>query len=108
MEIQEGKFSMTTYQKNAKIFKAFCDPNRLLIIDQLRDGEQCAAALLEVLQIGQPTLSHHMKILVEAGVVRAWKEGKWMHYALDGEGVTQVHLLLDEITALSRAASRQD
>ena len=67
---------MTVHEKNARVFKAFCDPNRLKILDMLRNGEQCAYALLEVLKIGQPTLSHHMKILTDAGIVRAWKEGE--------------------------------
>ena len=93
---------MNQYEKDAAVFRALCDPNRLRVLELLRSGEKCACVLLSELNISQSTLSHHMKILVEAGVVRAWKEGKWMHYALDGEGVTQVHLLLDEITAPSR------
>ena len=97
---------MKTYEKNAKLFKAFCDPNRLLIIDRLRSGRQSAAELLEVLHIGQPTLSHHMKILIEAGIVRAWKEGKWMHYALNEEGIAQVRLLLLEITSPAAAEDK--
>ena len=97
---------MKTYEKNAKLFKAFCDPNRLLIVDRLRSGRQSAAELLEVLHIGQPTLSHHMKILLEAGIVRAWKEGKWMHYALNEEGIAQVRLLLLEITSPAAAEDK--
>ena len=97
---------MKTYEKNAKLFKAFCDPNRLLIVDRLRSGRQGAAELLEVLHIGQPTLSHHMKILIEAGIVRAWKEGKWMHYALNEEGIAQVRLLLLEITSPAAAEDK--
>ena len=90
---------MTVHEKNARVFKAFCDPNRLKILDMLRNGEQCAYALLEVLKIGQPTLSHLMKILTDAGIVRAWKEGKWMHYTLDMEGIQDVRDLLQEITS---------
>lgn len=90
---------MTEHERNAKQFKAFCDPNRLIILDMLRNGEQSACALLEVLKIGQPTLSHHMRILVETGVVRAWKEGKWMHYALDSDGIQDIRDLLEEVTS---------
>ena len=89
---------MTVHEKNARVFKAFCDPNRLKILDMLRNGEQCAYALLEVLKIGQPTLSHHMKILTDAGIVRAWKEGKWMHYTLDMKGIKDVRDVLQAIT----------
>ena len=45
----------------AVIFKAFCDENRVKIIELLRHGEKCACKLLEELNISQPTLSHHMK-----------------------------------------------
>ncbi|MEF2600758.1 MAG: metalloregulator ArsR/SmtB family transcription factor, partial [Fusobacterium mortiferum] len=49
---------MNKFEEAAKIFKAFCDPNRLMILEILKDGEQCACKLLEQLNIGQPTLSH--------------------------------------------------
>ena len=71
----------------AKIFKALGDENRLSILDDLRDGEKCACELLEKLQISQPTLSHHMKILCDSGVVRARKEGKWIHYSINQNGL---------------------
>ena len=61
------------------IFKAFCDENRINIINQLLTGEKCACVLLENLHISQPTLSHHMKILCDSEVVIGRKEGKWMH-----------------------------
>ena len=47
------------------------------IIELLRHGEKCACKLLEELNISQPTLSHHMKILCDAGIVVGRKEGKW-------------------------------
>ena len=76
---------MNKFEEAAKIFKAFCDPNRLMILEILKDGEQCACKLLEQLNIGQPTLSHHMKILNECGLVNDWKEGRWHHYSLNCE-----------------------
>lgn len=74
-------------KKMAIIFKAFCDENRLQILELLRSGEKCACKLLEEMKITQPTLSHHMKILCDAGVVVGRKEGKWMHYSISEEGV---------------------
>ena len=65
----------------ASMFKAFCDENRLQILDLLRDGEKCACSILDEMQITQPTLSHHMKILVDCGLVNDRKEGKWHHYS---------------------------
>lgn len=69
-----------------RIFKAFCDENRIRILRQLQAGEKCACDLLEELRISQPTLSHHMRILCDAGIVSARKEGKWMHYSLSESG----------------------
>lgn len=89
---------MTENEKNAKIFKAFCDPNRLTILGLLQSGEMCACKLLEELHIGQPTLSHHMKILCDAGIIRSRKDGKWTHYSFDPQGVQKAKKLLDEIT----------
>lgn len=64
-------------------FKALCDENRLKIVEQLREGQKCACELLDILNITQPTLSHHMKILCESGLVEGKKDGRWMHYSLN-------------------------
>jgi ArsR family transcriptional regulator len=72
-----------------RICKALSDVNRLHIIQALTKGEQCACELLENLQITQPTLSHHMKILTEADLVVCRKEGKWTYYALDCDVLTE-------------------
>ncbi len=74
-------------RKTALIFKAFCDENRIKILQLLLDGEKCACRLLEEMNITQPTLSHHMKILCDSGIVKARKEGKWIHYSLSDEGI---------------------
>ncbi len=73
-------------KRAAAIFKAFCDENRIRILKQLRTGEKCACVLLDNLQITQPTLSHHMKILCDADIVISRKEGKWIHYSLSQSG----------------------
>ncbi len=74
-------------KKTATIFKAFCDENRIRILGLLIDGEKCACRLLEAMEITQPTLSHHMKILTDSGIVKGRKEGKWMYYSLSEEGL---------------------
>ncbi|MBP1561976.1 MAG: winged helix-turn-helix transcriptional regulator [Oscillospiraceae bacterium] len=74
-------------KKTAVIFKAFCDENRIRILQLLQGGEKCACMLLEEMHITQPTLSHHMKILCDSGIVTGRKEGKWMHYSISAEGV---------------------
>ena len=78
---------VTDVKKTAIIFKAFCDENRVRILNLLCGGEKCACRLLEEMSISQPTLSHHMKILCDSGIVVGRKEGKWMHYRICPEGV---------------------
>ena len=80
------------------MFKAFADENRIQILELLRDGERCACRLLEEMKITQPTLSHHMKILCDSGIVVGRKEGKWMHYSISADGLENVRNYVDELT----------
>ena len=89
---------MNKYVDNARVFKAFCDENRLMILEMLQNGEKCACVLLEKLEIAQSTLSHHMKILVESGIVSARKKGKWTYYSISSEGVIVAKELLIRLT----------
>lgn len=67
----------------ALICKALSDSNRLQIVQMLSDGEKCGCKLLEQFDITQPTLSHHMKVLCDCGLVESRKEGKWSYYSLN-------------------------
>ncbi len=69
------------------LFKAFADPNRLLILEMLSCGEMCACDIMDGLNLTQPTISHHMKILQQSKLVNARKEGKWMMYSINHETV---------------------
>lgn len=84
----------------ALIFKAFCDENRIRILKLLRTGEKCACKLLEEINVTQPTLSHHMKILCDSGIVVGRKEGKWMHYSISAEGAKVAADCLKELTSI--------
>ncbi len=90
--------SDSRYVTTAKVFKALCDENRLMILDLLKDGEQCACVMLETLNIAQSTLSHHMKILVESGLVVSRRDGKWTHYGLSQDGFVTAKQLLNDFT----------
>jgi len=83
-----------------KVLKALADVNRLHILKLLGRGEQCACVLLENLALSQPTLSHHMKILCDAGLVASRKEGKWIYY-------TRQARTLDEIAAYLQALGQE-
>ena len=85
----------------ALVFKAFCDENRIRIIKMLRSGEKCACKLLEELNVTQPTLSHHMKILCDSGIVVGRKEGKWMHYSISAEGSETAVRVLNKLTQIT-------
>lgn len=87
-------------RKTAVIFKAFCDENRIHILKLLRSGEKCACRLLEEMSISQPTLSHHMKVLCDSGIVVGRKEGKWMHYSISAEGARIARAHLTALTAV--------
>lgn len=90
---------MSIHEQHAKIFKALCDERRLAIIEILRQGERCACKLLDDLPIGQSTLSHHMKILCDSGLVNGRRDGKWMHYSINqANGALSVDLLKQLIT----------
>ena len=75
------------YGNEAKMFKVFCDPNRLMILDVLKSGEHYACKLLDILDVSQSTLSYHMKLLADAKIVNVRKDGKWSHYSLSEEGI---------------------
>lgn len=90
------------YEAHAKVFKAFCDEKRLMILEMLRSGEKCACHLLNNMNIGQSTLSHHMKILCDSGVVKARKEGKWTHYSISEKGSVYAAELLKKLTGLNK------
>lgn len=87
-------------RKTALIFKAFCDENRIRILKMLRNGEKCACRILDELNVTQPTLSHHMKILCDSGIVVARKEGKWMHYSISPESAKTAADCLTELTTV--------
>ena len=87
-------------KRTAMIFKAFCDENRIRIVKLLRTGEKCACKLLEEINVTQPTLSHHMKILSDSGIVVGRKEGKWIHYSISAEGAEVAAICLRELTSI--------
>lgn len=68
------------YKKLAACFKAMGDETRVQIVDMLKGGKMCACKILERFKISQPTLSYHMKMLVDCGLVEVEKEGTWSYY----------------------------
>lgn len=90
-----------SYENKAKVFQALSDPNRLMIIEMLQSKERCACEILADLKIAQSTLSHHMKILCDSGLVDSRRHGKWMHYTLSKEVCEAAKNLLNQITLMA-------
>jgi len=68
------------------ITKALADENRLRLLLALREGELCVCQLTELLGLAMSTVSKHLSILYQAGLLNARKEGRWMYYSLPGKG----------------------
>lgn len=82
----------------ALICKALGDSNRLQIVKMLSEGEKCACNLLELFEITQPTLSHHMKTLCDCGLVEVRREGKWSHYSLNCETLAAFQAFIGKLS----------
>ncbi|WP_302052439.1 ArsR/SmtB family transcription factor [Clostridium baratii] len=82
------------YEEKAKVIKALSDANRLKIIDILSCGEKCVCDILEYFDFTQPTLSHHMKVLMDCGLVNCRKDGVWSHYSLNNTNCNKLMLFI--------------
>lgn len=71
------------YEKTAVILKAIADPKRLKIINLLAVKSMCACEILEHFDFTQPTLSHHLKILENTGIITVKKRSQWHYYAIN-------------------------
>jgi len=83
---------------DVKILQAIAEPTRLAIVRQLAsDGEICACDFTDCCDVSQPTISHHLKVLREAGVVSGERRGTWIYYRLEPKAASRIaslgHLL---------------
>lgn len=74
---------MDKYQFNSNIFKALSEPKRLKILDILSCGEMCACDMLKFFDFAQSTLSHHIKVLNDCGLINIRPSGKWNYYSIN-------------------------
>lgn len=86
-----------SYSEYVPSFKALADESRMKIIDMLSGGTLCACDILEELSITQSTLSYHMKILTDSGIVNSSREGAWVQYSLNQEKMGNILSFLTEI-----------
>ena len=97
----------TVYEERAKVFKALCDERRQRILELLHGGEKCACVLIEEMGMPQSSLSYHMKILCESGIVTSREEGKWTHYQISRQGSEKAVALLKTITAVEETDAEE-
>jgi len=90
--------------ESAKVFIVFCDETRLKVLELLQNGEKSASALLKQVGVGQSTLSHHMRILVESGLITVRKAGKWTYYSICESGRQRAIDMLMHLTMIRRPA----
>ena len=95
----------TVYEERAKVFKALCDERRQRILELLHTGEKCACVLIDEMGMPQSSLSYHMKILCDSGIVTSREDGKWTHYQISKEGSEKAIELLKKITAVSESST---
>lgn len=75
----------------AEGFKALADPTRVAIVNRLAGaGEVCVCDITDAFDLGQPTISHHLKVLREAGLVTTERRGRWAYYSLVPEAVARL------------------
>lgn len=85
------------YKGYALMMKALGDESRVKIFDMLKAGELCACKVLEEFNITQPTLSYHMKILCDSGLVNGRRDGIWMRYTINKETYDRLKSFIDNV-----------
>ncbi len=85
------------YKGYASMMKALGDETRLKIFHMLAEGELCACKVLEEFNITQPTLSYHMKILCDSGLVNGRRDGIWMRYTINKETYDRLKGFIDNV-----------
>jgi DNA-binding transcriptional ArsR family regulator len=91
---------------HARVCQALADPKRLLILDALRDGPRSVGDLAESLHISQPTVSRHLAVLKDRGMVAARRFGSSVHYSLTSRKIIDAIDLLRQFVAEERGWER--
>ena len=96
-------------QSIAPLLKALADPVRLRLLSLVAahaDGEACVCDLSEAFDLSQPTISHHLKVLHEIGLLDRTKRGVWVYYKVRREGLETVSSLIGAVPAQPQLSSR--
>src|SRR3954468_4620958 len=85
-------------ERLAARFKALADPTRVAIVNRLAAGECCVCDLNDAFDLSQPTISHHLKLLHEAGILDREKRGVWVYYRLNARALSHLATMLGGVT----------
>lgn len=95
------------YTKSAGMMKALSDETRLKILSMLSENELCACMILKELDITQPTLSYHMKVLCDSGLANSKQDGIWMKYTVNIDNLSLIKELLDDLIQCCRKREKE-
>jgi len=87
----------------SRLFHAVSDETRLALLHMLRDGERCVCELQDALGAAQSRLSFHLRVLKDAGLLRDRKEGRWVYYSLNGDGIAELEEAATKLKPRRRA-----
>ena len=90
------------------LFKALSDETRLRILKLLEDGEHCVCDIVAALDMVQPKVSFHLKILRDAGLLKDRKQGKWVHYKIDDADMFKRFLVLSVLEKIPAESDTED
>ena len=88
----------------ASLFHALSDETRLALLERLKGGEHCVCELTDAMKAGQSRLSFHLKVLKDAGLLRDRRDGRWMYYSLNSEGMDELESLVEGMKQAAQSA----
>lgn len=95
-ELGDNLIQNPKYDNLSNFVNALANKKRLMIINILKEKDRCVCELEAVLDESQPSISHHLKILENVGLIRGWKKGKFTHYDIIKEKISSYLDLLNQ------------
>jgi len=95
-----GVLDQAAADRLALMFRALGDPTRVLLVSLIaahQDGEACVCDLIEPVGLAQPTVSHHLKQLVDAGLITREQRGRWSYYRVVADSLTNLARALRQV-----------
>jgi ArsR family transcriptional regulator, arsenate/arsenite/antimonite-responsive transcriptional repressor len=94
------------HKRAVLLFHALSDETRLALLERLKGGEQCVCELTDVMKAAQSRLSFHLKVLKDAGLILDRREGRWMYYSVNQEGLDELVEAVMELKQVANSSAR--